>query len=98
MKDTNLQINTSGRSPKTKEQWVEEGISYYKAHRYQEALIACEYAIQLNPTYARAHHGKGLILSKMKEYKEAREAYKQAWKFAPDNAKIYLDMGELLYI
>ncbi len=83
---------------KTKEMWVKEGIAHFNEQQDQEALQAFEQAIQIDPNYVRAVHGRGVILVQMKEYQKAQESFEQACKLAPDNAKIYLDLGELYYI
>lgn len=83
---------------KTKEQWIDEAIRNYKARRYEQALSACECALQLDVTFARALHGKGLILTQQKKYLEALEAYHKACQLAPQSAKIYFDIAELFYI
>lgn len=82
---------------KTKEQWTEEATKNYKERKYAEALIACEQAIKLDATYARAFHGKGLILTRQKRYAEALEAYNKANQLEPGNAKLLFDMGDLFY-
>jgi len=83
---------------KTKEQWVEKAIKLYNATYYKDALAACEIAIQLDPLYARAHHGKGLVLTRQEKYKTAFQSYLKAIELAPENAKIYADMGDVYYI
>jgi len=39
----------SPSSQKTKEQWLEEIAAHHKAKRFEEALMACEGAAQLDP-------------------------------------------------
>src|SRR5437660_7478247 len=56
-------VNEVGNSQKSKEQYLSEGIAYYKVKQYQLAIEACEQAIQLDCNYARAFHGKGLALA-----------------------------------
>ena len=69
-----LHVNEVGKSQKSKEQYLSEGIAYYKAKQYQLALEACERAIQLDCTYARAFHGKGLALAGLGRNAEAVKA------------------------
>jgi len=80
---------------KSKKQYIEDAISYYKEQRYREALEAFEQAIQIDPDCVKALHGRGAILTQMKEYKKALESYEQAFKLAPHIAKIHLDMAEV---
>src|SRR5581483_8963924 len=80
---------------KTKEQWIDEAIINYKEKSYDKALSSCECAIQLDATFARAFHGKGLILTQQKNYTGAFEAYNKACQLAPQSAKIHFDIAEL---
>ncbi len=98
MENTNKQIIKPNGSQNTKEQWMAAAVAHYKEQRYKEALECCKIAIEIDPGYIRALHGRGVILIQMKEYERARKSYEQALKLAPNNAKIYLDMGELFYI
>ncbi|GCF08374.1 tetratricopeptide repeat protein [Dictyobacter arantiisoli] len=95
---TNTQVTSSSEKGLTKEQWLKKGITHYENLQYKEALEACEQAIQIDPAYARAYHGKGLALTQMKAYEEAKRAYEQANRLAPTNAKICKDMAELFYM
>lgn len=74
---------------KTKEQWKSEGKTYYHAKRYQEALVAYEQAIRLNPNHTRAYHNQGAALYFLKRYQEALAAYEQAIRLNPNNADNY---------
>src|SRR5260370_6949 len=85
----NAQINSFNLSSKTKEQWLQEGITYYNAKSYEESLTACEKALQLDPRYAQAYYGKGLALSKLERYDEAREVYKNAVRFVSSQSQDY---------
>ncbi len=96
MVDKSSEINKF--DDKTREQWIEEGVTHYKAQRYKEALVACKRAIQLDPTYARAYHGRGLAFFRLKYYGDALKSYEQACQLDPNNAKIHNDIGELFYI
>jgi tetratricopeptide (TPR) repeat protein len=82
---------------KSKKQYIEDAISYYKAQRYHEALAAFEQAILIDPNCVKALHGRGVIFASLKQYREAIESYEQASKLAPDVAKIHLDMAETFY-
>ena len=89
----------AGNSPiKTKDAWLKEAIEHYNAARYKEGLLACERAIALDPTFARAYHGKGLILTRLQKYTDALSSYEKARQLAPNKAKIYADLAELLML
>lgn len=46
--------------------------------RPEEALVAYEQALRLNPNYALAHHNRGIVLRKMGRLKEAEQAFQKA--------------------
>jgi tetratricopeptide (TPR) repeat protein len=78
---------------KTKEQWLNEGIALYDLKRYDEALVAYEQAIRLDPNFAIAYYGKGVALRNLKRYDEAIAAYEQAIRLDPNFAIAYYSKG-----
>src|SRR6266566_1332994 len=72
------------------------GDTYLNTKRYQEALLAFEQAIQLDPNDAVICNGKGLALSKLNRYREALTAYEQSIRLNPNNADTYLNKGDAL--
>lgn len=82
---------------KTKEQWLHEGSILYRENRYHELLTACEWAIQMDENYARAHLAKGLVLIGLRLYEEAIGALQQAASINPQNASIYLALGSAFF-
>jgi serine/threonine protein kinase len=82
---------------KTKEQWLEEGYALLNLKRYEEALVAYEQAIRLDPNYASAYHKKGEALYTLKRYEEALVAYEQALRLNPNYAYAYNNKGNALY-
>ena len=46
-------------SQKTKEQWLDEGNTLHNSGHYEEALVAYERALQLDPHYADAYDARG---------------------------------------
>ncbi len=81
---------------KTKEQWLDEALKFYKEKRYKETLEACEQAIQIDDKFTRALHGKGLALMKQKMYKEALAVYDSFLELDSNNAKAHCEKGEIL--
>src|SRR5437588_667072 len=90
------QIELPVASEKTKEHWVIEGITYYKAKSYTRALMTCEQVIQLDPNDALGYYNKGLTLAKLKRYEEALDAYDHAIRFDPHAACVYTNKGNAL--
>jgi serine/threonine protein kinase len=73
------------------------GGTYLNAKRYQEALLAFEQAIQLDPNDAVIYNGKGLALSNLNRYGEALIAYEQAVQLNPGFENAYINKAYALY-
>jgi Tfp pilus assembly protein PilF len=67
------------------------------AHRFPEALVAAEQAIQLDPNFAAAYVNKGSVLVSLQRYQEALDTYDQAIQRAPNHAGAYNNKGAILY-
>ena len=81
---------TTLRSPqKTKDQWLEEGNDHLNGGHYEEALVAYDCAILLDPNLALAYDSKGDALSDLKRYDEALAAYEHAILLDPNLAVAY---------
>lgn len=74
---------------KTKEEWLAIGNGLYDARDYEEALLAYERAIVIDPNYAPAYIGKGIALRNLKRYDEAILAYDRAMQLAPTDPTAY---------
>jgi len=70
---------------------------YEIKHYYEEALIACERAIQLDSSNAKAYIKKAGINYELKRYEEALATYNQAIRLEPNQEKAYIDKGKTLY-
>src|SRR6266566_5274852 len=73
------------------------GGTYLNTKRYQEALLAYEQAIQLDPNDAVTYNGKGLALSNLNRYGEALVAYEQAVQLNPGFENAYINRAYVLY-
>src|SRR5947209_7283711 len=65
---TTIKALLTSRARKTKEQWITEGYAHSAFKRYEEALIAFDQAIRLDPTDATAYLNKGYALHNLKRY------------------------------
>src|SRR6266699_3560411 len=74
---------------KTKEDWLEEGATLEDLQRYEEALVAYEQAIHLDPNDIYAYLYKGATLEDLQRYEEALVAYEQAIHLDPNEALAY---------
>ena len=81
---------------KTKIKWIEEGNALRDLKRYEEALIAYEQAIRLDPNYASPYYNKGIALSGLKRYEEALIVYEHAIQLNPKFANAYTCKGVAL--
>ena len=63
---------------KTKEQWLDEGVYFYDAGKYQQAIEAYDIAIRLNPGYVEAYNNRGSAYYDLKAYTRAIEDYNRA--------------------
>jgi len=61
--------------------------------RHDEALVAYDEAIRLDPKHARAYIGKGRTLVNLKRYDEALDAYDEAIRLDPKDAVAYNGKG-----
>jgi len=59
----------------TAEEWFYEGVDLYDLGKYDEAILAFEEAIRLDPELAEAWNNKGLALEVLGKTAEAYEAY-----------------------
>lgn len=62
----------------------------------EEALVAYEQAIRLDPTYAGAHYNKGNVLKQLGRLEEALLADEEAIRLEPRNADAYNNKGNVL--
>lgn len=84
-------------SLKTKEDWHREGNNLYELDRFEEALVAYEQAIRLDPENSTYHDDRGDALAGLERHEEALTAYEEAIRLDPDNPAYYNDKGDALY-
>jgi len=53
---------------RTKEQWLNEGLSHYNAKQYEQAIADYDRAIQIDSQYANAYYGRGLVYYDLNKY------------------------------
>ncbi len=78
---------------KTAKEWLKEGAALLNVSRYEEALVAYEQAIRLNPDDANGYFWKAGALYELKRYKEALIACEQAIRLNPNDADAYIGKG-----
>jgi serine/threonine protein kinase len=85
---------------KTAQQWLDEGGTFHRLQKYDEALTAYEQAIRLDPNNAAAYNYKGVALHNLKRYDEALVAYERAIRLNPNDgfaALAYNNKGVTLH-
>jgi serine/threonine protein kinase len=90
-------VMTSEAPRKRKEQLLDAGNYNFVLRRYQEALIAYNQAIELDPNLAAAYNGRGNVLYRLRRYGGALAAYNQAIELDPNLAAAYNGRGNVLY-
>ena len=79
--------------------WFSEGISLSNQMKYEEAIIAFDKAIEIDPNLIDAWFNKGNILCKLGKYEDAFKAYNKVKEINPkDNRPWYADPDILNYI
>ncbi len=90
------QTSTSGTLQEIVKQQIKEGNGYSSSKHYQEALVAYEQVIRLDPNDADAYYNKGNVLSELGRPQEALVAYEQVIRLDPNDADAYIDKGNVL--
>ncbi len=88
--------NTDAVPLKSTQQWLDEGNNHYRAKHYEEALLAYEQAIQLDPHNFYLYNMKGNVLYRLNKYEEALAAYERVIQMAPKNTNAYNGKGNAL--
>ena len=70
-----LVLMTSGQCQETAENWFNKGTALGILGNYDEAIMAFDEAIKLNPSFDDAWFNKGLTLDILRKYNESIAAY-----------------------
>lgn len=73
--------------------YYDQGLKYYKANQFQQAVGTFKQAIKLKPSDAEMHYYLGEAYLGLEQYKEAIKSYKQAVKLRPNYTAAYNNMG-----
>jgi superkiller protein 3 len=72
-----------------------DGNTLYKKGQFDEALVAYDKAISLDPGYSKAYYGKGLTFDKQRKLEEAIAAFKKAVEIDPSYDKAFSALGSI---
>ena len=73
---------------------ITKGLTLGKLGRYEEAIIAFEQVVHLDPDQFDAFYHKGIALAKLGRYEEAIDAYDEALHLDPRDRDTYEMKGE----
>ena len=75
------------------ERYLEKAVVLNEILRTEEALEACDKAIELKPDYAAAYDLRGIMLYRPRKYEEAIKAFDKVIELNPDFQDVYLNKG-----
>jgi tetratricopeptide (TPR) repeat protein len=73
----------------TAEEWNQRGETYHTTGRYEEAVVAFDRAVAVNPGFAEAWRNRGLSLALLGKTSESEESFTRAISLDPENARTY---------
>ena len=76
--------------------WNNMGVALFAIEKYK-AIKAFDKAIEISPEHTDAWYNKGLALSDLENYEEARKAYDKAIEINPKHADAWYNKGLALY-
>ena len=76
--------------------WKILGAAYSNIGQINEALVAMQNVVRLNPKDPEAHNNLGVILFRLEKLIEAEKSYKKAIELKPDYAEPYNNLGNTL--
>src|SRR5574337_794305 len=68
-----------------RKQWVEQAIAQALASQWEEAVATNKQILSISPSDVEAYNRLGKAYSEIGQYAEAKAAYSQALKLAPNN-------------
>ncbi len=80
----------------TEQGYSPDNVTLAGLKRCEEAMAACEHAIQLDPTDIEAHVYKGFVLTELERHKEALAAFEYAIQLDPTYVLAHTNKGAAL--
>jgi len=88
--------NTYAQEPE--EESFNRGKDYFKKQKYEEALIAFDAAIHINPKYADAYFYRGVIYADRYKFDEALLDYAKAIEIDPNLSYVYANRAMVYFL
>lgn len=76
--------------------WFSEGNERAKEGNHDDALIAYDKALEMDPNHISAWNNKGIVLSKLKRFEEAIGCYDQAIEIDPNYPNAWYNKANAL--
>lgn len=71
------------------EDWYRQGETHFALGRYEEAVVAYDQAVTLDPGYAKAWSHRGLSLSYVGRAQDSDDSFSKALSLAPDDIETH---------
>ena len=81
----------------TKETWFHLGNAHYEAGQQDDAVVAYEQALALDPNYFKALVNMALMLDDLRQYAKAIETLERAAKIDSTSADVWSHLGNTYY-
>ncbi len=78
-----LMLVSIAGAAQSSDSWLKKGIALEILNKHDEAIKACDKAIEINPIDWNAWYAKGIALEKLGKSNEATKAYKKAVELNP---------------
>jgi len=78
--------------------WNNRGNQFYRLGQFDQALMALNQSVRLNPNSHAAWYDRGNVLFALKRPLEALESYDRAIQLKPDSYSVWRDRGVLLAV
>ncbi len=92
--EESLWLDAIAKSPAKSRPYQMLGDIYLKQNRLEEALIAYEKGIKLEPMNPETYVNRGAVLEKMRRFEEAEQSYLKAYQLAPGNTVAIYNLGQ----
>ncbi len=79
-----------------KTRWLDISKIRYQAMLCEEALAACNQALQIDPSFVEAYKAKGDVLRDIERYEEALSAYERVIALMPSYMQAWYEKGDIL--